>query len=163
MDGVENLYHLVIEHLERGANYPGWHKDIYPTREVAKSAIDKDELYILWDNDKMAGSIVLSHRPEKAYSKADWAIDADYKDIIVIHTLVANPDYMRRGIARKLMDFAVDFARENKMKAVRLDVSTTNVPAMALYEKCGFKCAGIADLKFKPREKFWYRLYELVL
>lgn len=48
------------------------------------------------------------------------------------------PEYRRRGIARKLVEACVDFARERKARMVMLDVIAGNTPAYTLYTKLGF-------------------------
>jgi len=49
------------------------------------------------------------------------------------------PDYRRRGIARKLVDASVAFARERGAQSIVLDVIDGNVPAYNLYLKLGFE------------------------
>ncbi len=48
------------------------------------------------------------------------------------------PAYRRRGIARRLVQAAVDYARERGAKTINLDVVDGNVPAYNLYESMGF-------------------------
>lgn len=49
------------------------------------------------------------------------------------------PEYRRRGIARKLVQASVDFARERGAKSIVLDVVSGNVPAYELYVRLGFE------------------------
>ena len=163
IDEVAALYDALIDHLESTVNYPGWRKGLYPTRETAQAAADNGTLYVAREEGGIIGSIVLSHRPEAAYGEGRWGIDASYDDIIVIHTLSVRPDHLKHGVARRLMEFAAQFARQRAMKAIRLDVSERNLPAIALYEKCGYRCVGTVDLRLGIPGMKWYRLYELVL
>jgi len=48
------------------------------------------------------------------------------------------PDYRRRGIARKLVEACVQYAREHGAKGITLDVVSGNLPAYTLYEQLGF-------------------------
>lgn len=160
---LENLYNVLNDYLEANINYPGWIKHVYPTKETATEGIKEDNLFVIEIDDKIAGSIILNNKPEAAYYQAQWRIKADYEDIIVIHTLVTHPGYMRRGVASTLMRFAKDHAIELNKKAIRLDVSVKNTSAIALYEKHGYKYIATVDLGLGYEHLKWFRLYELIL
>lgn len=49
------------------------------------------------------------------------------------------PEYRRRGIARKLVEAAVAYAKGRKARSIVLDVVAGNVPALTLYERLGFE------------------------
>ena len=163
IDALENLYDDLNDYLKSGTNYPGWAKGIYPIRETALSGIQNNNLFVFIINNIIAGSIILNHEPETAYAQVNWGIEADCKDIIVIHTLVVSPKYLKDGIGKKLMDFAKIYSIEQEIKTIRLDVSIHNTPAISLYEKCGYKFVGTVDLGLNIPELVWFKLYEIVL
>lgn len=163
IDELEMLYNNLNEYLELGTNYPGWAKGIYPIRETAVSGIKNNNLFVLKINNKIAGSIILNNNQETAYSQVIWGIQADDKDIVVIHTLVVHPKYMENGVGSKLMDFAKSYSIKQEKKAIRLDVSIHNSPAITLYEKCGYKYIGTVDLGLNIPNLVWFKLYEIVL
>ncbi len=71
------------------------------------------------------------------------------------HWMIGNvavlPDYRRRGIARKLVQAAVAYARQRGAHAVILDVLEGNVPAYSLYANLGFEAySGRAELSYEP-------------
>lgn len=163
IDELERLYDDLNDYLEASVNYPGWIKGIYPVRENAVNGVKNNNLFVLRINNKIAGSVILSHEPEKAYSQVTWEINTDYDNIFVIHTLVVHPEYLKRGVGQKLMDFAESYGKEQGMKAVRLDVSVNNTPAIALYEKSRYKYIGTVDLGLNYEHLKWFKLYELKL
>lgn len=163
IDELANLYDDLNNYLQTGINYPGWIKGIYPIRETAINGIKNNNLFVLKINNEIAGSIILNHEPEPAYSQVTWGIEADYNDIIVIHTFVVHPKYMKNGVGKKLMNFAKTHSIEQGMKAIRLDVSIHNAPAISLYEKCGYKYVGTVDLGLNIPELVWFKLYEIVI
>lgn len=57
----------------------------------------------------------------------------------VIANVGVLPAYRRRGIARKVVEAAVELAREHDGKYVLLDVIAGNTPAYALYASMGFE------------------------
>lgn len=163
IDELEKLYDDLNEYLESNINYPGWIKGIYPIRQTAINGIAKNNLFILRIDNEIAGSVILSHEPEEAYSQVTWGIEANYKDIIVIHTFAVHPNYMKNGLGRVLMDFAKRYSIEQKIKTIRLDVSIHNTPAIALYEKCGYRYVGTVDLGLNIPDLVWFKLYEIIL
>ena len=68
-----------------------------------------------------------------------------------------------RGLARRLLAHAEVLARQSGMRALRLDVCVGNVPAIRLYEQCGFACAGTAEMHFCVGTVDPCRLYEKTL
>ena len=59
--------------------------------------------------------------------------------------MFVHDDFQGQGIGRRLLDACIDLA-ENWLGLTRieLDVFTDNVPAIALYERCGFEREGTA-------------------
>jgi len=163
IDELESLYNDLNDYLTANTNYPGWIKGVYPIRETAVEGIKEQNLFVLRTGNEISGSIILNHKPEDAYSQVEWSFKADYEDIIVIHTLVVHPRYMNSGVGSELMQFAEDYATEQNMKSIRLDVSIHNKPAMALYEKFGYVFVDTVDLGLNVPGLVWFHLYEKVL
>ncbi len=138
IDELEKLYDDLNDHLSATINYPGWIKGIYPVRENAVAGIEDNTLFVVRHCEKIAGSIILDHHPDEAYNNVRWKIDADYSHVFVIRTFVVHPSFLNMGIGRALMDYSFELARQFGMKSIRLDVYEKNLPAISLYEKCGF-------------------------
>lgn len=163
IDEIERLYDSACDYLEAHTNYPGWKKGIYPTRETAKTGIDNNELFILRWKDHIAGTVILRHEPEAGYAQADWKVNIKYNDIFVVYTFVIHPDFMRQGIGYQLMQSLIDYSRKQKMKAIRLDVVTDNLPAIQLYRKSGFQYIDTVDLGYGAYGLNQFELYQLCL
>jgi ribosomal-protein-alanine N-acetyltransferase len=56
-----------------------------------------------------------------------------------ILALATHPDYRGRGIAQQLLDHVLDVARQTGCSLATLEVRRSNVPAIKLYERAGFK------------------------
>lgn len=162
IDGLESLYNAVNDYLANGINYSGWEKGFYPVRATAALGIEEGGLYTVKEEGKIVGSIILRHKPEEAYMGVKWKIEADDKNISVLHTFAVHPDYHGKGIGSALIEFAVKKSRELQMKAVRLDVYEKNIPAIRLYEKCGFSYVDTVDMGLRQYGLNWFHLYEKV-
>lgn len=56
-----------------------------------------------------------------------------------ILAIATEPDYRGRGIAGRLLEHVLDVARQAGCSLATLEVRRSNVPAIALYERAGFK------------------------
>jgi len=59
-----------------------------------------------------------------------------------ITNLAVRPEFRRRGFARMLLKDLVDYARENGIGSLTLEVRVSNLPAISLYESLGFTVEG---------------------
>ncbi len=160
IDELEKLYDDLNDYLSATTNYPGWIKGIYPIREDAVAGIENNTLFVVRHDGKIAGSIILDHQPDEAYNNVRWKIEADYSHIFVIRTFVVHPSFLKMGIGRALMDYSFELAQQSGMKSIRLDVYKNNLPAISLYEKCGFEYIDTVDLGFGSYGLDWFKLYE---
>ena len=160
---LEVLYDSLNDYLSETVNYPGWIKGIYPVRETAEVGIKEGALFVLKIKGVIAGSIILNHTPEEAYKGVRWNIEVDDREVLVVRTLVTHPQFMHKGVALHLMEFAKKHAESLAVKAIRLDVSINNTPAIKLYERSGYKYIETVDLRLPYEHLKWFRLYELVL
>ena len=60
-----------------------------------------------------------------------------------ITNIAVSPDFRRNGIGEKLLRKIIDDCYENKAKYITLEVRVSNIPAIGLYEKYGFKSLGV--------------------
>ncbi|WP_026881821.1 GNAT family N-acetyltransferase [Clostridium akagii] len=163
IDELEQLYNDLNDHLAKGVNYPGWIKDIYPVRQNAIDGVENGNLYVSKYNGKIIGSIILSHEPEPEYYKAKWQFESDYSDVFVVHTFAVHHEFMKCGVGKALIDFSIEHSIKSKAKSIRLDVYEGNIPAIRLYEKCGFKYIDTVDLGLGNHGLNWFKLYEKLL
>lgn len=60
------------------------------------------------------------------------------RDVLFIDTIAVDEAYRGRGIGRRLLDFAKELAREERLDGVELQVNARNAAAYAIYRRCGF-------------------------
>jgi len=70
-----------------------------------------------------------------------------------ILNLAVHPACRRKGIGDSLISFVLGIGRDQQTAKVLLEVRVSNNPALALYQKFGFREVGIRrDYYFKPKE-----------
>ena len=162
IDELVEFYDDMTVYLEQTINYPVWKRYIYPARHNIKAAVENGEMFMLAVDRDLAAAVILNHSQPPEYAEGDWTIEAEDSDIIVVHTLGVHYHYYRRGIAKKMMDFVRGYAEQCGAKTVRLDAAVGNSPAIALYEKIGYRYAGDTVLHPENEGDIPVRLYELV-
>lgn len=163
IDELEQLYNDLNDYLANGVNYPGWIKGIYPVRQNAIDGVEHRSLYVARYEGKIVGNIILSHEPEAAYYKAKWGFESDYSDVFVVHTFAVHPNFLNCSVGKALINFSIEHAIKSQVKAIRLDVYENNIPAIKLYEKCGFKYIDTVDLGLGCHGLDWFKLYEKLI
>ena len=83
-------------------------------------------LVALDDNDKVVG-----------YAGVQIILDEGY-----ITNIAVRPECRRQGIAAKLLQVFLDFAKANKLAFLTLEVRASNYDAIALYGSRGFRSVG---------------------
>lgn len=146
IDAIEQSYLELFEYESKHVNYTGWVKDVYPTRATAEKAVDAGTMYALEAQGEFAASMILNRRQASEYAQIPWKCPSDDSDVLVVHTLCVRPRFSGRGFGRRMIEYALDFARKQGCRVVRLDTGAANHPAAALYASMGFRYAGKAHV-----------------
>lgn len=120
----------------------------YPTLSIIESDLKKGVLFVLRNGKEIIGAINISEEQEYEYETINW--EFDNSKVLVIHRLVIDPKYQGKGYARKLMDFAEQFANENNYSSIRLDAYSQNKRVIDFYEKRKYFIRG--NVNFPERE-----------
>ena len=104
-------------------------------------ASELDNKWALWfvalEEDKVAG-----------YIGSQTSIDETDVMNVAVH-----PDFRRRGIAETLINALVTELKNRGSHALTLEVRASNTPAIALYEKLGFRQVGCRKNYYRnPKE-----------
>lgn len=149
LNEIEELYGLVSDQMVGSAFDIGWRRSFYPSKELIQLDIQQQTLYVLQKNDDIIGVMVLNHECETCYDHIYWQINADDEEVTVLHRLCIHPNY--RGCGKYFLKQAIMIAQRKNQKAIRLDVLSSNLPAIRLYEKCGFLLQGKQTMDYgKP-------------
>ena len=107
------------------------------------------------ENEKLIGYVGCWHIFEEAH----------------ITTLSVHPDYRKQGVAQQLLFTVIDSCYKNKIKYITLEVRESNIPAISLYEKNGFKSIGTRKGYYQDNnenalimftENIWYEKFKTI-
>ena len=167
LDEVCEFFWRVCDECQDEPTWPAWKREIYPSREDLKRLLGEGSLWL----GELAGdpacetiaSIAVNHDVPDGYDKVAWPSGLPAVVSVVIHLVCVAPGWQRRGIARQLLTFAHERAREMGAKVIRLDAMANNVPAQRLYERAGYARVGEASIFYEDTGWADFVMYEYAL
>lgn len=138
LDAIESIYNKILLKEEEGEVTIGWKRGIYPRRETAEAALKREDMFVIEDDGAFVGAGIINKEQVDVYAKAKWKYSAENSEVMVLHTLVIDPDKSGKGYGKRFVDFYEDYARENGCKYLRMDTNEKNKAARSLYTNLGF-------------------------
>ncbi len=160
---VRQFYFDVIDSVGDASDSVGWKKDIYPAPDFLNDSIQRGELFIAEEDGMIVGAMVLNHQFNDSYNAYSWPTKAEKTEVTVIHALAIRSSHRRRGYAKQLVQYAIDYARARMQKVIRLDVLKGNVNAEKLYTSMGFRYLHTLPMFYEDTGWTDFELYEYVL
>lgn len=157
LEPVKTLTEACAEKMINNGIYQ-WN-DHYPSREIFGKDIEEQVLYV-WDEENLIkGCIMFSAEKDKVYDSAKW-LTSDNKNLY-IHRLAVHPIFQKKGVGKKLMDFAESMAKKENYVSIRLDTFSQNKSNNTFYESRGYKKLG--DVFFRKQSELPFHYYEKIL
>lgn len=148
IEAVVSIYDKIHTAEEKGEVVIGWKRDIYPTRKTAEDAILRQDLFVMEEDGIIYGCGIINKEQVDVYAKAKWQYDAEPDEIMVLHTLVIDPEKKRKGLGKSFVKFYEEYAKDRRCKYLRLDTNEKNVNARGMYKKLGYTEIGIVPCVF---------------
>ncbi|WP_294354093.1 GNAT family N-acetyltransferase [uncultured Clostridium sp.] len=139
LDKIFEMYTDAIKEMEKN-NIHQW-DELYPDKEILEEDIEKQEMYLAFDDDKVVAAYVLNEVCDEEYLDGEWKFpDASFS---VIHRLCVNPKYQRCGVGSKTVKYIEDKVKLKGIESIRLDTFTLNPYSLRMYDKLGYKKVGM--------------------
>ncbi len=113
-----------IERIERVSYPTPWSRSMFATELAKPSSLS---LGAVDESDVLVGYLVLSR----------------YVDAWHVMNVAVAPEWRRRGVATALLERLLDDTRDDAQRGYTLEVRVSNVGAIALYERFGFRPKGV--------------------
>lgn len=95
-------------------------------KAVLESYYSDTKFFLFEENEKILG-----------YAGLQAVLDEGYVTNIAVTKLARG-----RGIGKALVDNLINFGKDKNLAFISLEVRESNIPAISLYTKCGFKDMG---------------------
>lgn len=137
---IAEIYDKTIDaDLNSTSSQTGWITGVYPTAATARDALSMGELFVLEEDNVIFGAAIINKTQPPAYAKASWKYtDAADEQIMVLHTLVIDPDTKGRGFGTQFVRFYEDYAKKDGCMYLRIDTNEKNTAARRLYKHLGY-------------------------
>ena len=144
-----------------GCNYPRWTYLGYPTTSTVEWTIGEGTQFICTEGEEILGAFMLNTDPLGPYEKVPWSKVLQRGEYMVIHMLSTSHEHFGEGLGKAMTEYCIALAKSLGFKGIRLDVVPGNIPAMRLYESCGFRYVGDCDLEKGVEKIPIFSLFEL--
>lgn len=131
----------------------------YPSKKIFQKDIESNSLYLARINQEIVGCIMLSENKDDVYKDIKWLSEDNIN--LYVHRLAVHPQFQKKGIGRKMMDFAEDYAKLNNYESVRLDTFSKNERNNIFYKSRGYTKLG--NVYFPKQSRFPFHCYEKLI
>ncbi|MBZ9629610.1 GNAT family N-acetyltransferase [Salegentibacter sp. LM13S] len=155
LNEIKKLTEACAEALQQ-QNIHQWNEH-YPSREKLQNDIQREELFVYEiEEDRIIAIMVLTPKMDAVYENIQWLTETDKN--LYIHRLATHPKFWGKGYARKMMDFAEEFAKNQNSTSIRLDTFSKNIRNLKFYENRGYERLG--DVYFPHKNEYPFHCYE---
>jgi ribosomal protein S18 acetylase RimI-like enzyme len=130
------IKNVIADMNEKGINQ--W-DDVYPNMEIITNDIESNTAFGYFDENMLVGYIALNENYSPEYDLLNWKSSGNP---LIIHRLSVAPQNQGKGIAKKCIRFAEEYAKKYNFKSIRLDAFSDNPGALRLYENLNYEKAG---------------------
>lgn len=128
---ILQLYHRVV-----GSPYCVWDEN-YPTWRDIQEDYENYNLFVMDDNGQIVGAISIVLQNE--LDELDFWHE---RHALEIARVVVSPDRQGQGIAEKMVMNIEAEIKSRNYSAIHLLAAKVNLPAQAVYRKCGYHYTG---------------------
>lgn len=163
LDAVCRIYDHIHTGEEQGYTTTGWKRGIYPVRATAEAALTRGDLFVEELDGAVVGAGILNQIQVDVYAGAPWSHDAPDNEVMVLHTLVADPQAGAHGLGTAFVAYYEQYAAAHGCRYLRIDTNERNARARALYRGLGYREIGAAPCTFNGLEDIRLMLLEKTL
>ena len=142
------LFDAIHTEEEAGRTTTGWLRDVYPTVKVVETGLACADLYVMEEEGTVVATCRINAQQVDCYFGAPWLYDAAPEQVLVLHTLVVDPQYKGRGYGTAFIAYYEEEARRRGCAVVRIDTNARNEKARRLYANLGYREADIVPTVF---------------
>ncbi len=148
LDEIDRIYDAIHTEEENGRATIGWIRGIYPVRATAEAALERGDLFVAESDGKIVGTAILNHIQVPEYAQGKWKYPAPEEQIMVMHTLIIDPEAKGCGYGSKFAKYYEQYALEQGCRYLRIDTNAHNANARKFYQKLGYTEIGIVSCMF---------------
>lgn len=159
---VRAFYHSIIDEMQHLPWFPCWEKEVYPTDDSLRGYINRGEMRLLTIDGEIAAAAALDNDLDCG-DEISWPSGASEGEYATLNMVAVHPRFARQGLGKQIVSHLMNLAREQGLRALRLDVVDINEPAKRLYTGLGFRYVSSTTTVFDDGSSLNFDLYECIL
>lgn len=148
LNHIVRIYDEIHTAEEEGKCTTGWIREIYPVRETAEKALEREDLFVLEDGGRILGTALINQIQVDVYHGAPWKHNVPEDQVCVLHTLVISPDAAGKGYGTAFIRFYEQYAAEHGWPELRIDTNAGNQAARKMYRRLGYQEISVVPTDF---------------
>ena len=148
IDQIEKIYDRILAEEEAGNATIGWVRGIYPTRITAEESLKRKDLFVMEDDGLIVATAIINQIQVPEYRFAKWKHSVSEEKIMVLHTLIVDPQQKAKGYGKMFVAYYEDYARRENCCELRMDTNVINMRARRMYANLGYDEVGVVDCVF---------------
>lgn len=148
INAVNGIYEHIHNEQEKGIINIGWVRGVYPTRATAESALQRGDLFVEQANGIIVGAAIINQIQLDVYKKVAWQCELPNEKIMVLHTLVTEPDSKGSGFGKAFVEYYEQYAAKHGCVGLRIDTNELNTYARGFYKRLNYSEVGIFSCTF---------------
>ena len=141
---------------------PKWNEN-YPDLEYIENSILKEELYIYKSKKNIISSVIVNNDFGGRYNDANWIVNDESNEIVVIHAFAIDPSCRGKGISREIFNIIKKYSLKNNKNTIRVDILYGNNGAESIFKHLGFEYIDTVEEFYDAVGLEKFHLYEYVL
>ena len=141
LDEVDKLAVLVITDMMK-SSIPQWTLD-YPRNKHYFKDVLNDSLYIYKEGNIILGAISILPENDPPYKTITRWLKSKS---LVLHRILVHPNKREKGIAQKLLDYAITLGENREYESLKIDTHRENYKMKKFLEKNNFQDIGYLEI-----------------
>lgn len=128
-------------------------QDGYPNIGIVQKDIEKEAGYVLTEGEAILGycAILINDEPEYNNIKGKWLTNGDF---VVFHRIAISEKYLRKGLAKIVVQNIEGFALKNNIYSIKADTNYDNIAMIKIFESLDYKLCGEVYFRGNPRNAY---------
>ena len=116
---------------------------------VDEMTTNKCARYLVAEEDgQIVATAKINQEQVPVYASAAWSREAKPQEVMVLHTLVVDPQVKGKGWGSRFVAFYEDYAKDHGCRDLRMDTNERNAAARRLYHNLGYQEVSILPCEF---------------
>ena len=107
IDRILKIYEHIHDAEEAGEAVIGWDRNVYPTYQTVLEGLAKKDLFVEENENTIVAAGRINQEQVKEYADCPWSYQASDHEVMVLHTLVVDPQIKWKGYGLNLSNMGL--------------------------------------------------------